>query len=462
MLDLIVRKGQIVQPGRVVQADLGVSDGKITQLAEEIAEPAKQEIQAQGLHIFPGLIDVHVHFNEPGHSDWEGIATGSAALAAGGGTLFFDMPLNSVPCTLDGLNFDLKVAAMRAASATDFALWGGLTPANLEHLPELAERGVIGFKAFMSNSGLPEFPHADDATLYEGMKVAAQLGLPVAVHAESDALTGYFSQKLRSEGKTGWRDYLASRPVFTELEAISRALILAQETGCKLHIVHISSGSGVVLAAEAKARGVDVSLETCPHYLAFSEADLERLGAVGKCAPPLRSEAEQDLLWDEVLRGSLDIIGSDHSPSPPELKGLPRSPSTSEGKGGEDFFALWGGISGVQSTLAVLLTEGWHRLSLPLENVARMLADNPARRFELAAKGRLEPGYDADFALVDLHQSFTLEPRDLRYRHKQSPYLGRSFTGAVRQTFVRGQKVFDGGRITAVVNPALIRPRSPS
>lgn len=466
MLDLIVRQGQIIRPDGNIQADLGVSGGRIARVAEEISESARREIRAEGLHVFPGLIDVHVHFNEPGHADWEGIATGSAALAAGGGTLFFDMPLNSVPCTLDAENFDQKVAAMRAASATDFALWGGLTPTNLERLPGLAERGAIGFKAFMSNSGLPEFLHADDATLYEGMRIAARLGLPVAVHAESDALTGHFSQKLRSEGKTGWRDYLASRPVFTELEAISRVLILAQETGCKLHIVHISSGSGVVLAAEAKAGGVDVSLETCPHYLAFTEADLERLGAVGKCAPPLRSEAEHDLLWDEVLRGSVDIIGSDHSPSPPELKGLPRPPSPGGrggrgGGGGDDFFALWGGISGVQSTLSVLLAEGCHRLSLPLEAVARMLADNPACRFNLEKKGRLEPGHDADFALVDLRESFTLQPEDLLYRHKQSPYLGRTFTGRARQTFVRGQSVFENGKIIPVSDPMLIRPRSP-
>lgn len=462
MLELIVRQAQIIRSEGITRADLGISDGQIVRFVPEIGEPARREIRAEGLHLFPGVIDVHVHFNEPGHTEWEGIASGSAALAAGGGTLFFDMPLNSIPCTLNAENLSRKLSAMRSASATDFALWGGLTPRNLEHLSELAEHGVVGFKAFMSNSGLPEFPHCDDATLYEGMKIAAGLELPVAVHAESDVLTTYFTQKLRSQGKTTWRDYLASRPVFTELEAIARALVLARETGCKLHIVHISSGSGVVLAAEAKARGVDVSLETCPHYLAFGEADLERLGAVGKCAPPLRGEAERDLLWNEVLRASVDIIGSDHSPSSPELKGLPQAPSArGEAGGGDDFFALWGGIAGVQSTLGVLLSEGWHRLGLPLEAIARMLADRPARRFGLEGKGRLEPGYDADFTLVDLRQSFTLRPEDLFYRHKLSPYLGKTFTGLVRWTFVRGQQVFGDGTISPVSNPTLIRPRRP-
>ncbi|WP_299429864.1 allantoinase [uncultured Meiothermus sp.] len=444
MLDLIVRGGSLVTPKGVRRADLGILDGQTAQIAPEIAEPARQEIPAEGLHILPGLIDVHVHFNEPGQAHWEGIETGSAAFAAGGGTVFFDMPLNSLPCTLNARAFQQKLSAMQAASCSDFALWGGLTPANLEHLPELAESGVIGFKAFMASSGLVEFPHADDATLYEGMRVAARLGLPVAVHAESDALTAHLSQQMRTSGRTTWREYLASRPVFTELEAIQRALLLAKETGCKLHIVHISSGAGVVLAAEARASGVDVSLETCPHYLAFTEADLERLGALGKCAPPLRSSSQQSLLWDQVLHGVVDIIGSDHSPSPPELKR------------GTDFFALWGGISGVQSTLPVLLTEGWQRRGLALEQVAAMLSFNPAKRFGLIAKGQLKTGFDADFCLVDLAQSKTLTAHDLLYRHRQSPYLGRSLVGVVQQTWVRGQRVYAEGKIKKPVEVRLV------
>ncbi|MCS7059255.1 MAG: allantoinase [Meiothermus sp.] len=434
MLDLIVRGGTLVTPEGLQRADLGVEGGQVAVIAPEIAEPARREVSAQGLYVFPGLIDVHVHFNEPGQAHWEGIATGSAALAAGGGTAFFDMPLNSLPCTLDGPSFDLKLSAMRAQSHTDFALWGGLTPKNLERLPELAERGVIGFKAFMCNSGLPEFPACDDATLYEGMRTAAQLGLPVAVHAESEALTAHLTQKARALG-TSWREYLASRPVFTELEAIGRALLLAQETGCKLHIVHISSGSGVALAAEARAKGVDVSLETCPHYLAFTEDDLERLGAVGKCAPPLRARAEQEGLWSHVLKGSVDIIGSDHSPSPPEMKR------------GEDFFALWGGIAGVQSTLAVLLTEGWQGRGLPLERLAALLAQGPAQRFGLTRKGRLEPGCDADFTLVNLEREHTLTSQDLRYRHAISPYLNRTFRGIVESTWLRGEPIYAEGKI---------------
>lgn len=445
MLDLIVRGGNLVTPEGVQRADLGVLDGQLAQIAPEIAEPARQEIPAEGWHVFPGLVDVHVHFNEPGQAHWEGIETGSAAFAAGGGTVFFDMPLNSLPCTLDAPSFDQKLVAMRASSHTDFALWGGLTPQNLEHLPELAVRGVIGFKAFMSNSGLPEFSHCDDGTLYEGMRFAAGLGLPVAVHAESDALTAHFTRQKRQNDQTTWRDYLVSRPVLAELEAIQRAILLARETGCKLHIVHISSGAGVALVAEAKTKGVDVSLETCPHYLAFTEEDLERLGAVGKCAPPLRSSSQQNHLWDQVLQGLVDIIGSDHSPSPPEMKQ------------GDDFFALWGGISGVQSTLPVLLTEGWQRRGLQLEQIALMLSFTPAKRFGLISKGQLKTGFDADFCLVDLAQSKTLGSNDLMYRHQQSPYLGQTLLGVVRQTWVRGQRVYAEGKIEKPAEARLVK-----
>jgi len=431
MADLVVRGGTLVTPGGEVRADLAVEDGKISQIAAGL-DQGKTEIDSTGLYVFPGLIDIHVHFNEPGHEDWEGIASGSAALAAGGGTLFLDMPLNSVPCTLDAKQFDRKLALMRAKSHTDFALWGGLTPGNLDALAELAERGVVGYKAFMSNSGLPEFEQVDDYSLYKGMQIAARLGLPVAVHAESENLTARLSAAVRAEGGRGVRDYLASRPVLAELEAIQRAILLAGETGCKLHIVHISSGQGVVLATEAKAKGVDLTLETCPHYLTFTEEDLERLGAVAKCAPPVRSTAEQELLWKAVLDGQIDIIASDHSPSSPQLKQS------------DDFFKIWGGIAGVQSTLAVLLEEGYHRRNLVLASIARLVADNPAKRFGLVGKGRLEVGYDADFSLVDLGVSFTLTAEQLYYRHRISPYLNRGFRGKLRQTLLRGQVIVGG------------------
>ena len=228
------------------------------------------------------------------------------------------MPLNSLPCTLNGEAFDRKAAALTAASVTDFALWGGLVPGNLEGMEELAERGVVGFKAFMCDSSLPEFPRADDLTLFEGMRQAARLGLPVAVHAESEEITRGLIARATGHAHCGLP---AIPPVIAEVEAITRAGFFARQTGCRLHVVHISSGSGIAAALEARELGADISIETCPHYLFFTEDDLHRIGALAKCAPPLRSHEERDsLLRLRVFEGVVDIIGSDHSPCPPAMK----------------------------------------------------------------------------------------------------------------------------------------------
>jgi allantoinase len=437
MPDLVIRGGTVVAPEALRQADVAIQDGAIVAIGPELSG-ASREIDARGLHMFPGTIDVHLHFNEPGRTEWEGAATGSRALAAGGGTLFFDMPLNSTPCTVNARAFDQKRAALEATSITDFALWGGLVPGNVSEMAELAERGVVGFKAFLCDSGLPEFPRADDLTLFDGLREAARLGLPVAVHAESQELT-----QARSRGTI--RDWLASRPVVAEIEAIQRATLLAGEAGAKLHIVHVSSGRGVVMAAEARARGVDVSIETCPHYLSFTEEDVERLGTVAKCAPPLREHRQQEMLWSELLRGAVDIVASDHSPAPPEMKS-------------GDFWTAWGGIAGVQSTLAVLLEQGHFRRGLPLGRIASLLAAEPARRFRIAGRGRLVPGNAGDCVLVDLSQSFVLQPENLMQRHPISPYLGTCFRGVVRQTIRRGETIFAEGANTAESRGKLVRP----
>jgi allantoinase len=402
----------------------------------------RSEIDARGLFVLPGLIDVHLHFNEPGRTEWEGGATGSRALAAGGGTLFFDMPLNSTPCTLNAREVDRKGAALEASSITDFAIWGGLVPGSVANMADMAARGVIGFKAFMSNSGLPEFPRADDVTLFDGLREAARLGLPVAVHAENEELTRGLAERITARTA---RAFLDSRPVVAELDAIQRALLLAREARAQLHIVHVSSGRGVAMAAEARAHGVDVSIETCPHYLFFTDEDVERLGAVAKCAPPLRPSVEREALWDQLLRGHVDIVASDHSPAPPSMKS-------------GDVVSAWGGIAGVQSTLAVLLDRGWHARRLPLERITALVAAEPARRFRIAGKGSLQPGHDADIVLVDLDARFTLTADHLHQRHKMSPYLGSSFRGAVRRTIRRGETIFMDGQITASTGGRLVRP----
>ncbi len=441
MIDLVVRGGTLVTPSGQRRADVAIEGGRIRVVSPEVAGGAV-EIDARGLHVLPGVIDVHLHFNEPGRTEWEGAATGSRALAAGGGTLFFDMPLNSTPCTVNAREFDRKRAALEASSITDFGVWGGLVPGSVPDMAEMADRGVVGFKAFMCHSGLAEFPRADDVTLFDGLREAARLARPVAVHAESEELTRGLAERITSRTA---RAFLDSRPVLAELEAIQRALLLAKEARAPLHIVHVSSGRGVALAAEARAQGVDVSIETCPHYLYFTDEDVERLGTVAKCAPPLRTIGEQQALWDELERGHVDIVASDHSPAPPALK---------DG----DFVSAWGGIAGVQSTLAVLLDRGCHQRRLPVERVTSLLAAEPARRFRIAGKGSLAEGMDADLALVDLNGQFTLAPGDLHQRHPCSPYLGRSFRGRVRQTIRRGETIFRDGQMAASSRGRLVCP----
>src|ERR1051325_5122713 len=269
--DILIQGGLVVTPAALLRADIGIAEGKICAIQSGLSGSSREVIDASGLHVFPGLIDAHVHFNEPGRSDWEGIDTGSRALAAGGGTMFFDMPLNAHPPTVDAESFGLKLAAAQSKSLVDFALWGGLIPQNLDRLAELADCGVIGFKAFMADSGIEDFPCVDDRMLREGMKRAARLGLPVAVHAESQTMTRRLSQERVAQGRTAIRDFLDSRPVAAELEAIREALDLAGETGCPLHLVHVSCGAGVRLITEAQRKGLDVSCETCPHYLTLTD-----------------------------------------------------------------------------------------------------------------------------------------------------------------------------------------------
>ena len=455
MPDFVIRGGTVVLSGGSARADVAIEDGRIAEIGPELAG-ASHEFDAKGLFVLPGVIDVHVHFNEPGRAHWEGAATGSRALAAGGGTLFFDMPLNSTPCCVTAREMDRKRLALEAASITDFGLWGGLVPGAVSEMADMAGRGVVGFKAFMCDSGLPEFPRADDETLRDGMAEAARLHLPVAVHAESQdkvRLKADPTNHLKADSTNhrwgpalaGPRDFLESRPVAAETEAIGRALELARETGASLHIVHVSTGRGVLLAAEARARGVDVSIETCPHYLWFTEADVERLGTIAKCAPPLRSAEHHEALWNALIAGHVDIVGSDHSPTEPSMKA-------------GDFVNAWGGIAGVQSTVPVLLDRGYHDRRLPLERIADLVAANPARRFRIARKGTIGRGNDADLVLIDAASSFTLGEEHLQQRHKTSPYVGETFRGVVRATLRRGEMIFKDGHVTAQTCGRFVRP----
>lgn len=444
--DLIIRGGMVVKDNEVKKLDIGVVDGKIVELSEEISGSTKEEIDVKGKHIFPGGYDCHVHFNEPGRTDWESLWTGSSALAAGGMTSFTDMPLNSTPVTTNGKNFDLKFEKAKKNSLVDYSFWGGLTPNNLDSLEELAERGVVGFKAFTCFSGLEEYKGADDWTLYRGMEIAAKLGLPVSVHAENRDITNSLSEKYQSMGKTSYRDFLNSRPEISEIEAIQRVILFGEETKCKIHIAHVSTDRGVKLVSEARKRGVDVTCETVPQYLAFSEDDLEELGGIGKCCPPLRSIKTLNKLWEETLNGNVDMVCSDHSPSPMSLKT------------DKNFFKIWGGISGCQSTMNVMLTEGYHNRRISLSKVANIISKNPAKRFGIKDKGKIEVGYDADIVVVNIDEEFTLKSQDLFYMHKVSPLVGLNFKGKIMRTILRGNTIFNDGKIVSEPIGKFLRP----
>ena len=403
---MIVRGGTVVTARGAAVADVAIADGLITEVGRDL-DADGEEIDATGLHVLPGGIDSHVHFNEPGRTQWEDIAHGTSALLAGGYTAFIDMPLNNLPVTTTVDAFDLKLAAMRRSAKVDYGLWGGLVPGNLDQLEPLVERGVMGFKAFMCPSGIDEFPAADEKTLREGMKRIAELDSILLVHAEDPAL-------LREPAGPTARDFLDSRPVEAELSAIRNAIKWAAEADCRLHIVHVSSVAGAELIVRSDHF---VSGETCPHYMLYVEGDLARIGGTAKCAPPFRTES-MPVFW---------MVVSDHSPSTLDLKQ------------GPDFREIWGGISGCQSTRQLLLAR---EDDLPL--VAALTTTNVARRFRVDGKGEVAPGYDADLWIVDLSWEGIVRREDLLYKNPFSAHEGQKIRGRTVRTLVRGREKVQG------------------
>ncbi len=431
----IVRGRRVALLDGVTPASLTIVDGRIIAIGMyDMPANGAREFDADDAFILPGLVDPHVHANEPGRTDWEGLETATRAAAAGGVTTIVDMPLNSLPPTLDVEALTLKQAAARERVWTDLAFWGGAVPDNLSDLADMKAAGVCGVKAFLADSGVPEFPYLDEISFARTMGECARLRLPLLVHAELPQ-----AMPADVEVDRTYASWLASRPTRSEVEAV--ALVIRQQrrtaaTGVmpRVHIVHLSSADSLPLIAAAKADGLALTAETCPHYLALAAEDIADGATLCKCAPPIRDAENRERLWQGLADGTIDFIASDHSPSPPEGKALDDG----------DFARAWGGISSLGLGLAVVWTEA-RRRGFAIDDVVRWMARKPALHAGLGArKGAIEPGFDADLVLFDAEATWTVRPERLWTRHRITPYAGRTLRGRVRATYLRGERIYAG------------------
>lgn len=439
-MDLMIKNGNVVLPTGSEQFDIGIKDGLIQILGKNLLNESAKIWDATNQYVFPGMIDVHVHFSEPGREHWEGFHTGSQMMAAGGCTTYFDMPLNGIPSTVTEQALFEKAKLGSEKSFVDFSLWGGLVPGNEGELEALAESGAIGFKAFLSTTGNKEFEAVDDMTLLNGMKQIAKLGKVLALHSESAAVTNWLKEQKEREEKFTADDYLETRPIMAEVEAVQRAIYYSEITGCPLHFVHISTAEAIEIIEQAKSKGLNITVETCPHYLLFHHQHLRELGTVAKCAPPLREKEEQEKLINLLINQKFDMISSDHSPCPYELKDSKI----------HNLFQAWGGISGGQFTLLSMI-ELAVKYKIPFELVAKWIAQAPSERFGLSdRKGEITEGRDADFAIVTLNESFTVTEENFYAKHKESLYIGHTFPCKITGTINRGNVVYEDGRVLEV------------
>lgn len=446
--DLLIKNGLVILSSGEVTTDVAVNDGKIVAIGNNLGE-AKETIDATGLVVSPGMVDAHVHITDPGggYRDlWEGYVTGTKACAKGGVTSFMEMPLNQVPATVDKESLEIKYDAGKGKLLSDVGSFGGLVPFNLDGgIQELDDGGVAAYKCFMATCGDRtidgDFMNVDDYSLYEGMKQVAKTGKVLAIHAENADITDKLGDIAYKNGETTLKAYVASRPVFTEVEPIRRAILFAKETGCRIHICHIACPEGVEEVVKARAEGVDVTCETCTHYLYFTTDELDNIGPVVKCSPPIRDKKAQDGLWKYVENGGLSFVTSDHSPCTPDLKDKTNA------------FEAWGGISGVQNNVDILFDEGVQKRQLPLTTFANIIATNPAKRFGLDEKGEIAIGKDADFVLIKPNSPYTLKAEDLEYKNKISPYIGRTIGAQVVTTILRGKTIYS--QKTGVIDDAI-------
>jgi allantoinase len=424
------RSSRVVLPTGIQEATVLV-DGE--QIAEIVRGPRRVAgaIDFGELVIAPGLVDCHVHVNEPGRTEWEGFETATQAAAAGGVTSLVDMPLNSLPVTTTRDALEQKKRASARKCRVDVGFWGGVVPGNTADLNELAEGGVLGCKAFLVHSGIDEFPNTTAADLREAMPVLRDAGLPLLAHAELD-----LGATLTSDDRRAYRRYLESRPPNWEDEAIRLLVDLCRETGCAVHIVHLSSASSVPILRAAKAERLPITVETCPHYLCLAAETIPDGATFYKCAPPIRDAQNREGLWQALLEGVIDFVITDHSPCSPGLKLADSG----------DFEAAWGGIASLQLGLPAVWTEAQRR-GATLEALFHWMSAAPAEFAGLAGKkGRITHGFDADLLVFAPDEELRVEPEDLFFRHKISPYLGQKLRGRVHTTLLRGSCVYDGDR----------------
>jgi allantoinase len=436
--ELVIRSRRVVTPEGVGPASVHVSGGKIVRVAAFDDVNEGDVVEAGESVLMPGLVDSHVHVNEPGRTEWEGFETATRAAAAGGVTTVVDMPLNSIPATttLDGLR--AKLDAARGKCFVDVAFWGGVVPGNVDELAPMHEAGVAGFKCFLVPSGVDEFDHVTEETLRPAMRELARLGAQLIAHAE---VPGPIDHALTLHTEAVWGDprryatFLSSRPRAAENEAVALLVKLCRETNARTHFVHHSSADALPAIEEAKRDGLPFTAETCPHYLAFAAEDVPDGATEFKCCPPVRERENQERLWEALRAGVIDMVVSDHSPCPPALK-LPN-----EG----DFVKAWGGIASLQLRLPVTWTHAAAR-GFDLPTLARWLCAAPARLAGLdKTKGAIAAGLDADFVLWNPAETFAVGPAMIHHRHKLTPYAGQTLSGAVAATYLRGVKIYERG-----------------
>ncbi|MFF4649189.1 allantoinase AllB [Streptomyces sp. NPDC001380] len=429
---MLLRSRRAVLPEGERPADVLVRDGRIERVAPHgtLDAPAGPVVDLGATALLPGLVDTHVHVNEPGRTEWEGFDSATRAAAAGGVTTLVDMPLNSVPPTTTPAGLAAKRGAAEGRVRVDTGFWGGAVPGNTAELEPLHRAGVFGFKGFLSPSGVEEFPHLEPADLEEALAELARLGALALVHAEDPAVLDAAPQR---PGRR-YRDFLASRPDGAETAAVARLLDAARRTGARVHVLHVSSAAVLPLLAAARADGVRVTAETCPHYLCLAAEEVPDGDTAFKCCPPIRDEANRDRLWAALAAGEFAAVVSDHSPCTADLKQ----------RGSGDFAAAWGGVASLQLGLPAVWTEA-RRRGHTLADVVRWMSAGPAALAGLDAKGAIAPGRDADLVAFDPDAALRVDPAALHHRNPVTPYAGRTLTGAVRATWLRGRPVEPDG-----------------